>query len=254
MAKDPQKEGSITVKTLVLFFLLDNSRSMIDEGKITQVNQAFRECFGNGGSLTRFAEHHTVKTQANVKIAALEFSTGADWITINGPIPIGDFPWNDLEAKGTSTDMGEAFKKLSSVLYRKNFLSDPQGYKVPYYILVTDGLAMDDWEYGLNELKKSEWFTKGIKIAIAVGEDANEDEALKVLEAFAGSREAIISIMDCSKLAELIKVLTMTVIKEGSKPPKANQLYANNSEDNPDQNEAIEVIKETMEEAEIDMV
>jgi len=243
---DPQKNGSISVKTLVLFFLLDTSGSMSEDGKITQVNEAFKECFGKSGELTRFAESDQVRTNAEVKVAALKFSDGAEWITRNGPFPIGKFPWNSLEADG-GTDMGRAFIELDSKLHRTEFLSDPQGYKVPYYILVTDGYPTDDWKKGLEELRTNQWFTGGKKIVIAVGDDANKDEAFEVLKAFTGHKELVIPIKNYTKLAKLIQVVSMSSIKGGSKPEAMKLAPTNDPNYNPEEEELIEAVKEIKE-------
>ena len=61
-------------------------------------------------------------------------------------------------------------------------------------------------------MKKNNWFKNAIKIAFAVGDDANK----QVLAQICGSQEAIITIDDPEKIRSYIKFVTAAVSKTGT--------------------------------------
>ena len=96
---------------------------------------------------------------------------------------------------------------------RKEFLNDnPMGYFSPGIILLSDGEPTDDWETPLKELNKNNWFKNAIKVAFAVGDDANRD----VLTEICGDKEAVISILEPEKIRQYIKFVTAAVSKTGT--------------------------------------
>ena len=102
-------------RTMVLFFIVDTSGSM--EGtKIGTLNQAIEDV------IPEIREISENNADAEIKIAVIEFSTGAKWITPY-PIPAEDFEWQYLNAGGY-TDFGEACQQLDEKLSRNSFMSD----------------------------------------------------------------------------------------------------------------------------------
>ena len=95
-------------RTMVLFFVIDTSGSM-DGSKIGAVNTAIEEV------IPAIREVSDENADAQIKIAALEFSSGARWITSNGPVEADQFRWNYLNAEGV-TDFGAACKALNDKL------------------------------------------------------------------------------------------------------------------------------------------
>ena len=85
------EQGAVTRKKLVVFYVLDTSGSMEDDGKIGALNEAMRE--------TVDVLQNIAKGNADVElqIAVLQFSSGAQWIT-EKPIYVEDFYWDDLKA------------------------------------------------------------------------------------------------------------------------------------------------------------
>jgi uncharacterized protein YegL len=184
-------------KTMVLFFLIDTSGSMFGT-KMGSVNNAVEEIIPDLKSLSES------NPDAVVKIAAMEFSNGCRWITEDGPIPAEQFKWNTLEATGV-TDLGAAFNELRAKLSKNSFMQEATGSFAPVIFLMTDGEPTDEWEAPLGELKENNWFRHAIKIALAVGDDANEE----VLKKFTDDPDAVIKAANSEVLKRMIKFVSV---------------------------------------------
>ena len=107
----PSTEGVIVKKVLPLIYVIDTSGSMFGD-RIASVNEAIHEL----EPILR--EKVGEIPEAEIKIAALTFSSGARWITANGLVSLDDFFWNDATAGGL-TDLGAALKELNQKLSEK---------------------------------------------------------------------------------------------------------------------------------------
>ena len=192
-------------RTMVLFFVIDTSGSM-DGSKIGSVNTAIEEV------IPSVREVSDENSDAQIKIAVLEFSSGATWITKSGPVEADQFRWNYLEAAGV-TDFGAACKTLNEKLSTKAFMQEATGSFAPAIFLLSDGDPTDDWQKQLGELKQNNWFKAAVKVAIAIGEDANKD----VLKEFTGSMEAVLEVHNTAMLKKMIKFVSVTASKVASK-------------------------------------
>ncbi len=96
---DPLSATGVSKKSLVIFFLIDTSRSMVGK-KIGELNTVMEELIPE---IRRVGEADT-----DVKIAVLTFGTQVRWM-YSEPILIEDFEWARLRADGV-TNMGEAFR------------------------------------------------------------------------------------------------------------------------------------------------
>jgi len=192
-------------RTMVLFFIIDTSGSM-DGSKIGAVNVAIEEV------LPAIKEVSDENADAQIKIAALEFSSGARWITETGPVEAEQFRWNYLDAAGV-TDFGEACKALNDKLSTKAFMKEATGSFAPALFLLSDGEPTDDWQNALTELKKNNWFKAGVKVAIAIGDDANKD----VLKEFTGSMESVLETHNAATLKKMIKFVSVRASQVASK-------------------------------------
>jgi len=137
-----------------------------------------------------------------IKIAVLTFSSGASWITANGPVDANEFKWINLEAGGRS-DMGAAFKTLNEKLSAAAFTQSQSasGNFTPVVFLFSDSPPTDDWEKELNLLKQNKWFKSARKAAVAIGDGADKD----ILKAFTGSSELV---LEGSNMNFLLKAIT----------------------------------------------
>ena len=196
-------------RTMVLFFVIDTSGSM-DGSKIGSVNTAIEEV------IPAIQEVSDENADAQIKIAALEFSSGARWITQSGPIEAGQFRWNYVEAAGV-TDLGAAFRALNEKLSTKAFMAEATGSFAPAIFLLSDGEPTDDWEKELAALKENNWFKAGVKVAVAIGEDADKN----VLKQFTGSMEAVLETQSAATLKKMIKFVSVRASQIASKSTNA---------------------------------
>jgi len=194
--------GEIVKKKLVLFFLIDVSGSMAGK-KIGAVNTAIEEVIpelrGIGGS------------DAEVEMAVLTFSTDVQWL-YQSTISVNDFQWKRVAAGGV-TNIGDAFEALNEKMSKSAFLNAPSGALAPAIFLMSDGQPTDEYEAPLAALKNNRWFKHALKVAVAIGDDAD----LAVLEEFTGAREAVTRVHTPENLRKMIRFISITSSKIGSK-------------------------------------
>lgn len=204
-------------RTMVLFFVVDCSGSM-KGAKMGTVNEAIREVIPE---LKDISEENA---DAQIKIATLQFSSGAKW-NVDEPTPAESFRWKDLDAEGI-TDLGEACRMLNDKLSRKAFMSDTTGSFAPAIFLLSDGGPTDDYKRGLDKLKANNWFKKAIKVAVAIGEDANTE----VLAEFTGNTESVITVHSPEALKKWIRFVSVRASEIGSKSSSVGTQNENNEE------------------------
>ncbi|MGW0561793.1 vWA domain-containing protein [Streptomyces sp. NPDC003016] len=154
-------------------WLLDCSYSMQGE-KIGQLNYAIREAVPE----MRSVAHDNPAAQ--LLIRALTFSTTAQWLD-KDPVPVDDFTWQDVQVDGM-TNLGEALEVVSRELRTPPM---PQRALKPVLALVSDGVPTDDWRAGLKAVDATPWGKKAVRVAIAIGADADRG----VLQEFLGNPE-----------------------------------------------------------------
>lgn len=192
----------IAKKSMVLFFLIDCSGSM-GGSKIGTVNSVMEELI---------PELRTIGgADADIKIAALKFSGGSEWM-YSEPISAETFEWKPLDAENV-TDLGSAFTELNSKLSRNSFMNSPSLSFAPVMILMSDGYPTDNFEKGLEELKRNRWYNAGIKAAVAIGEDADFD----ILAQFTGNPDSVVTAHNGEALAKLVKFVAVTSSQIGSR-------------------------------------
>ena len=194
----------IARRTMVLFFVVDTSGSMAGD-KIGSVNDAIRETVPDLRDLS------DGNPDASIKIAALQFDTDAHWLYPQ-PVESSDFHWTDLQIGGL-TSLGLALDKLNEKLSKSQFLQEAAGSFAPVIILLSDGEPTDDYKRGLDNIKKNNWFKHSVKIAIAIGNDADKN----VLTEFTGNSEAVIEVHNRSALKAIIKFVSVTSSQVSSK-------------------------------------
>jgi uncharacterized protein YegL len=188
---------------MVLFFLIDTSGSMAGT-KIGAVNTAIREVIPDlrevGGA------------DVDLKIAVLEFSSGCAWQNANGPVSVDTLSWSNLTADGV-TDLGAAFYELNDKLSRNSFLKAPSASVAPVLMLLSDGQPVDDWQSGLALLKNNNWYKSAVKVAIAIGGDADPE----VLAEFTGDADTVITAYKPEILKKMIRKVSVTSSQIGSR-------------------------------------
>ena len=195
---------AIARKTMTLFFLVDTSGSMYGE-KIGSLNEAVRETIPDLNDLS------VSNPDAAIKIAALQFDSDVKWLYPQ-PIEAEKFQWNDLQADGV-TALGGAVDELNSKLSKSQFMQEAAGSYAPVIILLSDGGPTDDFDAALERIKKNNWFKHAIKVAIAIGNDADKN----VLAQFAGTSEAVFEVHNKAALRAIIKFVSVTSSQVNSK-------------------------------------
>ena len=199
---DPLGATSVSKKSLVIFFLIDTSGSMNGK-KMGELNTIMEELIPE---IRRVGEADT-----DVKVAVLTFNTEIAWMYPE-PINIEDFEWTRLKAEGV-TSMGAAFTELSAKMSRSSFLNSPSLSFAPVIFLMTDGYPSDDYKTGLKTLKANSWYKFGLKAALGIGNEANDD----MLAEFTGTKDTVVHAYTGGQLAQMIKIVAVTASQIGSK-------------------------------------
>ncbi|MBR1555259.1 MAG: VWA domain-containing protein, partial [Oscillospiraceae bacterium] len=199
---DPLNATGVSRKSLVIFFLIDTSGSMKGT-KMGELNAVMEELIPE---IRRVGEADT-----DVKIAVLTFSTSVMWM-YSEPISIEEFEWTRLRADGV-TSMGAAFKELNIRMSRNSFLNSPSLSFAPVIFLMTDGYPSDDYKEGLAALQQNSWYKYGLKTALGIGKEADDD----MLAEFTGTKDTVVHAYSGGQLAHLIKVIAVTSSQIGSK-------------------------------------
>ena len=206
MAMTNVERESVPRKTTILFFIIDTSGSMAGT-RIGAVNSAIEQ------TLEKLREMNADSADAEIEVALLEFSSGARWLTPNGPMKVENYYWSDLDADGL-TDMGEAFRMLEEKLHKSSgFMQRASGSYAPVLFLMSDGEPTDDYKSGLSVLQQNNWYKYAIKVAVAIGDDANTD----VLKEFTGNIEAVVTVHTPEALRKMIRFVSITSSQIGSK-------------------------------------
>ena len=206
----PEKKrpgGELASRPLHFIWIADCSGSMGVDGKIQSLNNAIRE------AIPEMRATAGENPNARVLMRAIKFSSGAQW-HISQPTPIEEFKWEDLSAGGV-TDMGKAFNLLAEQL---KIPPMEERALPPVLVLVSDGQPSDDYGSGLLRIEELPWGQKAVRLAIAIGEDADHE----VLEKFMGRYAAEVGPLQANNPGELknfVRWVSTEVVKSASSPP-----------------------------------
>lgn len=194
--------GEMAKRPLNFFWLVDCSGSMSVDNKMDQVNYAIQ------ATIPDMRDAAADNTNAQLFVQAMKFSTGAQWIT-SQPVKIEDYTWTDMRASGV-TDLGKAFDLMAGQLS-----IPPMSDRAlpPVIVLLSDGQPTDSYKSQLDKLINMPWGKKSVRIAIAIGRDADRS----VLEEFTGNQELVLDANNPQALVAMIKWAS-TVAKQVSAP------------------------------------
>lgn len=196
--------GELATRPLHFIWIADCSGSMSVDGKIQALNYAIHNAIPD---MRKVANENP---NAEVLVRAIRFSSGAQW-HVSQSTPVADFEWADLSADGV-TDMGRA---LSMVADQLKIPPMTDRALPPVLVLISDGQPTDDFESGLKALMDQAWGKKAVRIAIAIGEDAD----LEVLQQFIGHPELKpLQANTAESLVKYIKWVSTAVLKSASSP------------------------------------
>lgn len=194
--------GKLTARPLHFIWVVDCSGSMRGE-KIQSLNYAIRQV------IPEMRAAASENPNAELLIRAVKFSQGASW-HIATPTSVHDFEWIDL-VEGGETQMGKAFELISEQLKMPPM---PERALPPVIVLLSDGQPTDEYKQSLENLLNMPWGKRAVKIAIAIGHDANTD----VLSDFVNNPE--LPVLEANNPEALIKYIkwASTVAKQVSSP------------------------------------
>ncbi len=199
--------GALASRPLHFFWVVDCSGSM-DGAKIGTVNNAIQEVIPEMRSAAN------ENPNAQLLVQTLRFSNGASWIE-SAPIEIEKFAWKDLTADGL-TDMGKAFEMLAGQL-----TIPPMSERAlpPVIVLLSDGFATDNYKDALEKLLKLPWGKKSVRIAISIGEGADEG----MLVEFTGNPELVLHAHNAAQLTRAIKWASTAAASVSAPASQANK-------------------------------
>ena len=170
--------------------------------KIGAVNSAIEELIPD--------LRHLSESQADseIKLSVLKFSTGCEWVT-PALMSLDAFDdWEPLDANGL-TDLGAAFLELNDKLSKNGFMdrgAASSGFYAPVILLLSDGEPTDDYLTALKKLQQNKWYQAALKIAIAIGEDANREVLKKAIR----NVELLFTVNDIGSLKKIIRFIAVT--------------------------------------------
>jgi len=190
-------------RPLHFIFVISCSASMAVEGKIQALNNAIRELIPGIRKAAR--ENPGVE----FKVRAIKFSSRAEW-HIPGELPIEDFEWKDLTVGSEASNLGPALELLVDALDIKKIGTRA---KPPVLVLISDGQCTDDWQSSLDKLNRLPWGRKAVRVAVAIGQDANRD----VLQQFLNNPEfKVLEASNAPSLVDYIKWVGPPFVQKAS--------------------------------------
>lgn len=201
----PMPGGQMSARQLHFIWIVDCSGSMGADGKIEALNNAIRE------AIPHMCDVADDNPNAQILVRVLKFSNGAEWHQAQ-PVAIEDFRWKELSAFGV-TDLGKALRMVAEVLTVDKM---PGRALPPVLTLVSDGQPTDDFDAGLQQLMDQPWGKKAVRIAIAIGADADLDR----LQQFIGHAELRpLQANNPEMLVKHIRWVSTVVTQAASSPP-----------------------------------
>jgi len=195
--------GPIASRPLHFIWILDTSGSMAGD-KIQSLNFAIKE------AIPPMQDSASENPEAQVLVRAVTFSSGARW-HVPKATPVADFKWTDVKAGGL-TDMGKA---LTLVAEQLRIPPMTERALPPVLLMISDGQPTDDFGSGLKLLMAEPWAQKAVRLAIAVGHDADHN----VLSKFIGQSELQpLQANNAAALVNHIRWASTAVVKAASSP------------------------------------
>jgi uncharacterized protein YegL len=161
--------GGIAKRPLHFIIAADTSWSM-NGAKMQSLNYAIATM------LPHLASWEQAQENAQVLVRVITFDNRAQW-HVEKPTPVADLRWTPLrcEPRGL-TRIGEALRLMAGALE-----SDTLERRAlrPALLLITDGIATDDFDAGLARLIATPGGSAALRVAVAIGGDAHADQLAK---------------------------------------------------------------------------
>ena len=211
MSEITRPGAPLAKRPLHFILMLDTSGSMYG-AKIAALNQAVSE------AIQAMKDAHEDNIFAEILVRAITFEDRAQW-HVATPTKLQDFVWTPVSTGGL-TSMGQALE-----LAAKEFTVDKMGQRgfPPVLLLVSDGQPSDDFRAGLQKLTATPWGKRSIRVAIAIGDDADRD----VLQEFMGNVELpVLTANNPAQLNAMIRFTSVAVTSGASSPASQTQTGA----------------------------
>ncbi|MEB3882001.1 VWA domain-containing protein [Lyngbya sp. CCY1209] len=214
-----------SARKLPVILLADVSGSMSQNGKIQTLNRAIAEM------IESFAAEEDVR--AAIYVAVITFGRGGT--KIHQPLlPANQIQWTDMQAAGR-TPMAEAFDLARIMVEDKNQIASRDYH--PTVVLVSDGHPTDDqgylsdnWKQPLQQFLDSERASKALRLAMGIGEDADEE----ILKAFLTGQDSqlLFRADESGQIRQFFRFVTMSVTNRSqSVNPNSISTLPDNFED-----------------------
>ena len=196
--------GELASRPLHFIWICDCSGSMQANGKIQSLNNAIKEAIPH---MQRAADENP---NAQVFVRAITFSDGARW-HVADPQPVAAFQWDDVKAGGM-TDLGKAIAMVA-----EQMCIPPMSDRAlpPILVLVSDGQPTDDFSAALRDLLELPWGRRAVRIAIAIGDDADHDALRQFI---ANAEIPVLQANNAETLVNYIRWASTAVLKAASAP------------------------------------
>ncbi len=142
--------------------------------------------------------------EGEIQVAVITF--GGENATLHlTPQPASQIEWENLHADGP-TPMGSALEMVRGLLEDKEQI--PGRAYTPTLVLISDGVPTDSWETPLDELLMSGRAKKAMRLAMAIGEEADSDMLARFV---ANSEIPVFNASQASEISKFFRWVTMSV-------------------------------------------
>ncbi len=210
--RDLGRNVKISQRPLDIIYVIDTSGSM-DGAKIQSVNNAMHEL----ENLLRSEARKNPAAQVNIRILTFGGCT-SQW-HIKERTDVEQFHYDDINYVDGMTPFGHALGVLCDTLESDKMPS--RGLK-PIVVLLSDGWPNDTWEPNLDRLLSLPWGKKAIKVAIAIGKDADKD----VLVRFTTDPDLVLNANSATALQNFIK-WTSTLVTHSTQRASQRDSHGN---------------------------
>jgi uncharacterized protein YegL len=189
--------GGIDKRPLHFIIAADGSWSMNGE-KMQALNYSIATM------LPQLMAWERAQENARVLVRAIKFANTAEW-HVKDPTPVADLKWVPLRCEPRAlTHMGAALRLMATVLTTEAL--ERRALK-PALLLITDGIATDDFEGGLAELMATPGGAGALRIAVAIGPDARPEQLAK----FSDPSLAVLRADRAEDIPDLLRVVSVAV-------------------------------------------
>ena len=168
------------------FYWSDDSGDWRTQNSNTVYNNVIRTA--GDGDILLLHDSHSWSVDAAIRVVDTLLAQGYEFVTVS----------ELFRRRGVELKAGKAFEMLSAQLS-----VDQLGERAlpPVIVLLSDGQPTDDYKQELANLLHQPWGKKSVRIAIAIGQDAD----MKVLSEFTGNRELVLQANNAATLIKMIK-------------------------------------------------